>query len=349
MATLILFLSVVIKSASLLNSEKSGAFVSTDIDIISQAKNNIEKSPSNIGTIIANTFTHPLDNEKSPRSGNPLSALPLTLNIAMGRKSIGGRASASSHKRTFIPSMSMSSKVNHPHQGKPDFSVRSVVNEIEIDFDDYVTSATDDQRSKFLTNSDRVNRRNFLSKLAAACLSTGAVATSAASPAFAVDTSASDTTSSLFNRVGKGYEYNFQPPTGFKQSNKPLKTHLDEINFSLEGVRGYQYGITVDPVRIESLKQFGTPEQVATRVVNAEAVRDGVTDVKLIGTPTEDPESGIYAIDYISEGKRGIKHFITRIAVSKGNLFVLTAQVKEVDFTEYEKEMEETVKTFHVV
>jgi len=47
--------------------------------------------------------------------------------------------------------------------------------------------------------------------------------------------------------------------------------------------------------------------------------------------------------------KRGIKHFITRIAVSKGNLFVLTAQVKEVDFTEYEKEMEETVKTFHVV
>lgn len=188
------------------------------------------------------------------------------------------------------------------------------------------------------------NRRSFISKLATACLTTSGTINV---PAFAAETS-SDDSPTLFTRIGKGYEYSFLPPSGFKSNNKPLKTHLDEINFSLEGIRGYQYGITVDPVRIESLKQFGTPDQVATRVVDAEAARDGVTDVELVGTPTEDPNTGLYLIDYISTGSRGIKHFVTRIAVKKGYLYVLTAQVKQDNFKEYEKELLDTVKTFQV-
>ena len=108
--------------------------------------------------------------------------------------------------------------------------------------------------------------------------------------------------SKLIVRSGKEFSYNFQPPSGFKTSNKPLKTHLDEINYTKDGERGYQYGITVDPVRINSLQEFGTPEQVAERVINAERDRDGITDVTLVGIPKENSDSKSYEISYISQG-----------------------------------------------
>lgn len=46
---------------------------------------------------------------------------------------------------------------------------------------------------------------------------------------------------------------------------------------------------------------------------------------------------------------RGTKHFVTRIAVYKEKLYVLTAQVKEKDFDKFEQEILETVKTFQVL
>jgi hypothetical protein len=40
-----------------------------------------------------------------------------------------------------------------------------------------------------------------------------------------------------------------------KEASKPVKTHLDKVNFLSELVKGYQYGVTVDPVGISSLKK----------------------------------------------------------------------------------------------
>jgi len=134
------------------------------------------------------------------------------------------------------------------------------------------------------------------------------------------------------------FSYTFTPPASFTASNKPLKTHLDEINFGGD-IRGYTYGITVDPVRIKSIKEFGNPEEVAARVVTAEVNRDGVFEVTLAKDPAEDP-SGCYDIEYISDGKRGVKRFVTRIYIKDGFLYVLTAQSKN---GEYDKEREEEI------
>jgi hypothetical protein len=49
--------------------------------------------------------------------------------------------------------------------------------------------------------------------------------------------------------------YQIELPSSMKESSKPVKTHLDEVNFSSETIKGYQYGVTVDPVRISSLKE----------------------------------------------------------------------------------------------
>jgi hypothetical protein len=58
-----------------------------------------------------------------------------------------------------------------------------------------------------------------------------------------------------FTREAKDFAYSVTPPPGFRQTQKPVKTHLDEVNFISDTVKGYQFGITVDPVRINSLKE----------------------------------------------------------------------------------------------
>jgi hypothetical protein len=60
-----------------------------------------------------------------------------------------------------------------------------------------------------------------------------------------------------YRQVTSDYAYSFLPPPNFVTGTKPLKTHLDEINFFSSKVKGYQIGITVDPVRISSLKEVG--------------------------------------------------------------------------------------------
>jgi len=53
----------------------------------------------------------------------------------------------------------------------------------------------------------------------------------------------------------KELNYQISIPSTMKEGSKPVKTHLDEVNFMSESVKRYQYGITVDPVRISSLKE----------------------------------------------------------------------------------------------
>jgi hypothetical protein len=86
---------------------------------------------------------------------------------------------------------------------------------------------------------DISSRRTFLDIMVV----TGAATVSAAAPANA------------FDRQEDKFSYSINIPSTMKQSQKPVKTHQDEINFASEDVKGYQYGITVDPVRINSLKE----------------------------------------------------------------------------------------------
>eukprot|EP00563_Minutocellus_polymorphus_P018976 CAMPEP_0197733758 /NCGR_PEP_ID=MMETSP1434-20131217/44070_1 /TAXON_ID=265543 /ORGANISM="Minutocellus polymorphus, Strain CCMP3303" /LENGTH=261 /DNA_ID=CAMNT_0043321151 /DNA_START=20 /DNA_END=805 /DNA_ORIENTATION=+ len=196
--------------------------------------------------------------------------------------------------------------------------------------------------SVFLTSScdndmNDMSRRNALSNLS--------ILATASLVSFGTPTPANAATEP-FVRQGKGYGYTFVPPEGFAPGKKPVQTHLDEVNFNLEGVPRYTFGVTVDPVRINSLAEFGKPPEVAARVVTAEVNRDGIFEVTLARDPVEDADTGAYVIDYISDGKRGKKHFVTRIFVKDQKLYVLTAQVKEDEYAEREKEIMECVKTF---
>lgn len=148
-----------------------------------------------------------------------------------------------------------------------------------------------------------------------------------------------------FTRQTSDFGYQFDPPEGMQVGNKPLKTHLDEVNFS-SSLPKYQYGITVDPVRIESLAQFGTPEEVAARVVLAEVNRDGVFDVQLMKDPVAGSGKSFYLLNYKSSGKRGIKRFVAKFYIANQKLYALTAQCKEDDYTQLQEEIDKAVESF---
>lgn len=196
-------------------------------------------------------------------------------------------------------------------------------------------------------SNESSDRRSFIDTLVG-----GAVATTAATvSSLLLPSSSYAEESQSFKRTNTklnfGYEF-LPPPSVIKTSNKPLQTHLDEINLPTD-TKGYTYGVTVDPIRLKSLKEFGTPEEVAAKIVMAELRRDGVLDVTLAADAKEDDNSGAYDVQYISDGTRGKKHFVTRTVVKDGKLFVLTVQAKQIDWDNVKGEVLDAVQSFHVL
>jgi hypothetical protein len=168
----------------------------------------------------------------------------------------------------------------------------------------------------------------------------------------------------LYTKRTPNYAYEFQPPSNFQAGNKPLKTHLDEANFASSSSsaatykKGYQFGITVDPVRIQSLADFGTPEEVAAKVVLAELKRDGVFDVTLMRDPVatvaprtnrSSQASSYYQLDYLSVGKRGPKRFVAKFYIADQMLYALTAQCLADDYEVVQTELLAAVDSFRIV
>ena len=171
-----------------------------------------------------------------------------------------------------------------------------------------------------------------------------------------------DTTDMLFRRptiTNQYIGYEILINTDFSTNQKPVKTHLDEINLINTNVKGHQYGITIDPVKIKSLIDFGTPEQIAAKVVLAELNRDGISDVTLMTDPyyyipnnNNDKNSShdYLLLNYKSIGKRGIKRSVVKIYIYDSKLYVCTAQCKENDYiTTLENDITKTINSFRLL
>jgi len=128
--------------------------------------------------------------------------------------------------------------------------------------------------------------------------------------------------------------YRLRVPSDWKEAPKPVKTHLHEALLASPDGRGVKIGITVDPVKIDSLEAFGTLQQVTDRVLAVEAGRDGVNRVDLRATAAQgaDVESGTpsyYTIEYATDSSRGKKVFCCKYCITARKLYVLQAQAKQ--------------------
>lgn len=159
-------------------------------------------------------------------------------------------------------------------------------------------------------------------------LSTGLAAVSFVPLVAAAD----DSSAEVAQLVDAKFDYRLAYPADWKETGKPVKTHLQEVLYS--SPNGYpKFGVTIDPVTIDSLEAFGTLDQVTERVLAVEATRDGVKTVTLRSNAAQaaDAEAGApsyYTIEYVTESSRGTKLFCCKYCIAKRKLYVLQTQAK---------------------
>jgi len=98
--------------------------------------------------------------------------------------------------------------------------------------------------TSLLQSTTILSRRNALGVAAAVAVSTPIL------PAVAADQE-----DDQYVQKGNGFAYRFVYPPDFEPGGKPLKTHLFEINWKSTNLPKYTFGVTIDPVRISSLKE----------------------------------------------------------------------------------------------
>jgi len=129
---------------------------------------------------------------------------------------------------------------------------------------------------------------------------------------------------------GPDGKWSFTYPPDWEVSNKLVKTHFQELEVKSTTIKKCTVGIAVDPIKLDSLENFGDPDFVGERVVAVDRKREGVTEVTLNGAYNT-PKDGqtYYLLDYQSKTERGDYHYLAKVAVDKGFLFVMTAKVRE--------------------
>ena len=144
----------------------------------------------------------------------------------------------------------------------------------------------------------------------------------------ALPTHADESTPSLFERKDTQNAYQLSYPTDWAESGKPVKTHLHELLVAGSGPGRSKLGVTIDPVKIDSLEQFGSLAQTTERVIGVEQTRDGVKQVTLRGNAAEVAEGKptYYTIDYVTESSRGTKIFCCKYCIANRKLYVLQVQ-----------------------
>ncbi|KAK1265914.1 hypothetical protein QJS04_geneDACA009147 [Acorus gramineus] len=115
------------------------------------------------------------------------------------------------------------------------------------------------------------------------------------------------------------------------------------VLFEDEAVRGNNIGVVVSPVRIDSLREFGTPEFVLEKLIQAEkrkiismrnvrkhlymlSVKESTKDAEVIGVAERSGKEGtsIYEFEYVIDSTRGgMKRIFSAAFVASKKLYLL--------------------------
>lgn len=150
-----------------------------------------------------------------------------------------------------------------------------------------------------------------------------------------------------------GITFNYNEDLGLEVSPKLVKTHLTEVFLKSSKIKGLSVGVTVDPVKISSVREFATPQGLAERVVSVEKSKEGVFEANVISasesqTPVTQSVPA-YVIEYNIDSSRGQNHYLVKTTVINSRLYVFTAQAKEDSFPSLAKSLAEVVESFRVV
>lgn len=106
-------------------------------------------------------------------------------------------------------------------------------------------------------------------------------------------------------------------------------------------------GVTIDPVVANSLNEVGPPDQIAKKIANIEKAKDGNFSTEVL-TATRGDIDGVPAdvIEYKCDTSRGFFHYLTRVAIKKGKLYLLCSQALEEQWPKLEPAAREILNSF---
>jgi len=141
--------------------------------------------------------------------------------------------------------------------------------------------------------------------------------------------------------------------TGLVLSPKLVQTHATELFFKSETVKGLSLGITVDPVKIASIREFADPPGLADKVVKVEKSKEGVFDASVLAAqesakPVADAVPA-YEIEYKIDSSRGQNHYLVKATIIDSKVYVFTVQCKEETYARLAPAAHEIIDSLKII
>ncbi|KAL2941823.1 PsbP domain-containing protein 2 chloroplastic [Bienertia sinuspersici] len=140
--------------------------------------------------------------------------------------------------------------------------------------------------------------------------------------AIAVDTKEEETEINLERYIDSKEGFTLLKPSSYIKVDKAGATVLfEEQNKGTNNV-----GVVVNPVKLTSLTDFGTPQFVADKLIQAEKRKESTKDAEVIGVTERTGLDGlpVYEFEYVVDSTRGgMKRIFSAAFVSRKKLYLL--------------------------
>ncbi|CAK9196089.1 unnamed protein product [Sphagnum troendelagicum] len=95
--------------------------------------------------------------------------------------------------------------------------------------------------------------------------------------------------------------------------------------FEDPATRGNTIGVVVNPVRIASLKDFGSLDEVADKLIAAERRKPSTNDAQLVRVQERQAhgDTPLYELEYTLDSSRGKKRILSAVTVASRKLYIL--------------------------
>ncbi|GBF90784.1 psbP domain-containing protein, chloroplastic-like [Raphidocelis subcapitata] len=126
--------------------------------------------------------------------------------------------------------------------------------------------------------------------------------------------------------VNAAQHYSLAVPEGWERKGKAGA----DVLFEDPEKRSTSVGVTVSPVRVESIEQFGSLEAVGQRLLDTEAKKESTLDVRLVSESSRRGANGalLYDYEYELSSTRGRKRIVNTVSITGSKLYILNGQFK---------------------
>uniref|UniRef100_A0A383VVC7 PsbP C-terminal domain-containing protein n=1 Tax=Tetradesmus obliquus TaxID=3088 RepID=A0A383VVC7_TETOB len=126
--------------------------------------------------------------------------------------------------------------------------------------------------------------------------------------------------------VNSQQQYKLSVPAGWDRRDKAGA----DVLFEDPGRRSTSVGVTVSPVRVASIEQFGDLEAVGQRLLDAERKKESTREAVLLASSSRRGSGGalLFDYEYSLDSTRGLKRILNTVTITGSKLYILNANFK---------------------